>query len=221
MTAIQVGPFIIPVLYLVIAISFGFSLVILCFTLKDQKEQYSSLLNLYVNSVLIMILIWKLSPSILNPMSFIKEPSSLIFQYGTKKHLYIGALFSSAYILLSSKKQGVPIRFLIDSFPFLYVGFRFMYNLLILKPGFYHIPLNFFISMLYLFVFLRLWGERKDIGTLSPTYKFCFDIGIIYLALSFFKEQNIAFGGISFHQAFYIFILSLGLFKPKLINPSS
>jgi formate-dependent nitrite reductase membrane component NrfD len=109
MTAIQFGPFIIPVLYLTMAISTSFSYGALFFILKDNKERYSTISNLYLNSVMITVLTWKFSPAILNPLSIINDPITIFYQYGTKNHLFIGAMLSIVYIFLSSRKQGVNL----------------------------------------------------------------------------------------------------------------
>jgi hypothetical protein len=220
MTALQFGPFVIPFFYLVIVISAVFCYVILFFMLKDNRERYSTVSNLFTNSLFITVLTWKISPSLLNPESVIEDPFIIFYQVGTQTHLLIGIMLSIVYMILSSRKLGIPIRYIIDLFPFLYVGFLLMYNLLTPKPGLYQIPFNYALAIIYLFMLYRLWKLRSEMGTLSLTYKFCIKIGLIYLILSFFEKQNIVFGGISSNQFYLIVLVAVGLLKPKVINGS-
>jgi hypothetical protein len=218
MTAIQIGSFVIPIYYLVIGISVGFSYSILLFSLKNHQEKQGVITSLYLNSVLITVLTWKFSPVLLNPLSIINEPMIILYQRGTTMHFLFGVILSILYIILSSRKLGIPIRLVIDLFPFLYVSFLFMYNLLTPKPEVFQIPLNIILAIVYLYVFYQLWKIRKEIGTLKLTYKFCINIGLIYLILSFFEQQDIAFGGISTNQFYFIVLTAIGLLKPKVIK---
>lgn len=214
MTALQIGPFIIPLPYLIIIFSCACSFGILFFIYKDQKDRFKTISDLYINSTVITFLTWEFSPSLVKALSIINEPMTIFYQYGTRIHFFIGIAISIVYIFFSFERKGIPIRFIIDTFPFLYVGFAFTHHLLTPKPEtIYQIPINLLLALIYLLVFVTLWRNRKEIGTLVPTYRFCFVIGLLSLISSIYKPQDIVFLGVSFFQILFISVLSVVLLK--------
>jgi hypothetical protein len=111
---IQLGPLFLQGKWLAAALGFVAGLLVLSWQARVySKEVSEALKDSFLTGGLIIVLIWKFSPLILQP-SLLKSPQNLLFLSGDKWGLVIGVIGALLYTAYSLHKKGMEYRFYLD-----------------------------------------------------------------------------------------------------------
>lgn len=94
---------------LIIGSLFGFTLMKL--RMKKQNIQYEKMMDAVTNGLLIIVLVWKFAPEILNPVWAIGAPVQALLAVGSIQHIIVGFIMASIYIVWKSKKSNFLFEF--------------------------------------------------------------------------------------------------------------
>lgn len=156
---LKLGPFIIKVQLLVLALSGAFGYIVLQLRLKGEKSLNKVVQEKILDSLLIIIFAWKLSPIVFNPVKFIKNPLSLMYFTGGTRGVLLSLTIAAAYLIYSSKKQGLRVWIYADLIVTGFLAGAILYNLaalIVLKQSF-----AFYGSQLLLSALFLLWKIKK------------------------------------------------------------
>jgi prolipoprotein diacylglyceryltransferase len=224
---INFGPFLIKISWLAIAVGGFVGYWVLLFTLKQSSIDRRVMGDIYISSILIIVLFWKLGPLLYNPFILIENPFNILYIYGSSQHIFLGVLFALIYILVKSKKAQIPIIHVFDSFAFAFLPTSIVYHLLVKQYGYpttlvwgvsvqqpeykYH-PINMYFFIFDMLLFIFLWKfKRKEMGSGVIFTFFLIFYGIGRLLVSFLQPQSIDFLGLSVTQITYMLLMTIGM----------
>lgn len=111
---IQFGYFFIYVQWLVLAVSGTLGYIVLRLRLKAVEQLNKVVQETFVNSLLITGFVWKLSLILFDPVKFVNNPLSLIYYSGGIRGFLLGLGIVAAYLIYSSRKQGLSVWIYVD-----------------------------------------------------------------------------------------------------------
>lgn len=100
---------------LIIGSLFGFMLMKR--KMKNESVPYEKMMDAVTNAFLIIVFVWKFAPAILNPVWAIRSPLQALLAIGSTKHIVVGCIIASVYIVWKSKKGQFSLRTLLDALP--------------------------------------------------------------------------------------------------------
>lgn len=87
---------------LIIGSLFGFMLMKR--KMKNESVPYEKMMDAVTNAFLIIVFVWKFAPAILNPVWAIRSPLQALLAIGSTKHIVVGCIIASVYIVWKSKR---------------------------------------------------------------------------------------------------------------------
>lgn len=75
------------------------------------------MMDAVTNAFLIIVFVWKFAPAFLNPVWAIRSPLQALLAIGSMKHIVVGCIIASVYIVWKSKKSAFSLRILLDALP--------------------------------------------------------------------------------------------------------
>ncbi len=94
---------------LIIGSLFGFMLMKR--KMKKQSVPYEKMMDAVTNAFLIIVFLWKFAPAILNPVWAIRSPLQALLAIGSMKHIIVGCIIASVYIVWKSKRSNFHFAF--------------------------------------------------------------------------------------------------------------
>lgn len=195
--------------------------------LKKHRISHEKLLDTLTNGFLIILLTWKFAPAVLNPSWAIQSPMAALLTAGSMKHVMIGCLFASGYILWRINRDQLSLFVLLDILPFgigstliIYYVFNPIYGFQTELPWGMHVydskfayhPIHLYESIVVTILLVWLWMRKDKLGSGSYMSYFLIGEGSTRIVLSFLTEQSPFLFGLSAGQWFGLFIISVGIF---------
>ena len=69
------------------------------------------MMDAVTNAFLIIVFLWKFAPAILNPVWAIRSPLQALLAIGSMKHIVVGCIIASVYIVWKSKRSNFHFAF--------------------------------------------------------------------------------------------------------------
>ena len=69
------------------------------------------MMDAVTNAFLIIVFLWKFAPAILNPVWAIRSPLQALLAIGSMKHIIVGCIIASVYIVWKSKRSNFHFAF--------------------------------------------------------------------------------------------------------------
>lgn len=214
---------------LIIGSLFGFMLMKR--KMKNESVPYEKMMDAVTNAFLIIVFVWKFAPAILNPVWAIRSPLQALLAIGSTKHIVVGCIIASVYIVWKSKKGQFSLRTLLDALPIalcMSIIFYFLFHQKVgvqttLPWGVKVYESNFFFKqktayeiILALCIVGLLWMKNERLGNGKNISVFLIIEGFAHIIISLVSEQNSVLFGLSMQQILSFCIMSLGiLFVPK------
>lgn len=214
---------------LIIGSLFGFMLMKR--KMKNESVPYEKVMDAVTNAFLIIIFVWKFAPAILNPVWAIRSPLQALLAIGSTKHIVIGCIIASVYIVWKSKKGQFSLRILLDTLPIglcMSIIFYFLFHqkigvqttlpwgMKIYESKFLYHPIFAYEIILALCIMCLLWMKNERIGNGKNISIFLIIEGFTHIIISLVSEQNSVLFGLSMQQIMSFFVISLGiLLVPK------
>ncbi|GIP33218.1 prolipoprotein diacylglyceryl transferase family protein [Paenibacillus sp. J2TS4] len=212
---LQAGSFMIRTSWLVLALAAIAGYMLIRLKLKNAADQERQLPDLAANGMLIVILTWKFSPILFNPSILWTNPVSLLFINGSGRGIALGLALALVYLELKSRKQRLSRWYLLDLLSYwagcialIYFLFIWQYGtatslpwgISISDPAFKYHPVNFYIVILLLPVYLWMWKQDHLLGTGKLFSNFAVFFGIALFISTFFKSTPALWLGMSGDQ---------------------
>lgn len=198
--------------------------------LRSQNIPYERIMDTLINSFLIIIFTWKVTPIILNPLWAVQSPWQALLTVGNFNHIIIGSFIASGYVIWKSKKAKVPISILFDVLPFgvgcilifyflfhQHVGMRteMPWGIRIHNSQFLYHSISIY-EIIALICILCWFSKKKDaIGTRIYISYFLIIEGIVNIIISFISENIPVLFGLTTQQIVGFTLLSMGMFLLK------
>ncbi|AIM05645.1 prolipoprotein diacylglyceryl transferase family protein [Bacillus anthracis] len=214
---------------LIIGSLFGFMLMKR--KMKNESVPYEKMMDAVTNAFLIIVFVWKFAPAILNPVWAIRSPLQALLAIGSTKHIVVGCIIASVYIVWKSKKGQFSLRTLLDALPIalcMSIIFYFLFHqkvgvqttlpwgVKVYESNFLYHPIFAYEIILALCIVGLLWMKNERLGNGKNISVFLIIEGFAHIIISLVSEQNSVLFGLSMQQILSFCIMSLGiLFVPK------
>ena len=214
---------------LIIGSLFGFMLMKR--KMKKQSVPYEKMMDVVTNAFLIIVFVWKFAPAILNPVWAIRSPLQALLAVGSVKHIVVGCIIASVYIVWKSKKGQFSLRTLLDALPIalcMSIIFYFLFHqkvgvqttlpwgMKIYESKFLYHPIFAYEIILALCIMCLLWMKNERLGNGKNISVFLIVEGFAHIIISLVSEQNSFLFGLSVQQIISFCVMSFGvLFVPK------
>ncbi|SCV19452.1 Prolipoprotein diacylglyceryl transferase [Bacillus cereus] len=209
---------------LIIGSLFGFMLMKR--KMKSESVPYEKMMDAVTNAFLIIVFVWKFAPAFLNPVWAIRSPLQALLAIGSMKHIVVGCIIASVYIVWKSKKGQFSLRILLDALPIglcMSIIFYFLFHhkigvqttlpwgVKIYESKFLYHPIFVYEIILALCIISLLWMKNERIGNGKNISVFLMIEGFAHIILSLVSEQNSVLFGLSVQQIMSFFVISLGI----------
>ncbi|MBP3970582.1 prolipoprotein diacylglyceryl transferase [Bacillus sp. WL1] len=209
---------------LIIGSLFGFMLMKR--KMKNESISYEKMMDTVTNAFLIIVFVWKFAPAILNPVWAIRSPLQALLAIGSMKHIVVGCIIASVYIVWKSKKGQFSLRTLLDALPIalcMSIIFYFLFHqkvgvqttlpwgVKIYESKFLYHPIFVYEIILALCILGLLWMKNERIGNGKNISVFLIVEGVAHIIISLISEQQSVLFGLSIQQIMSFFIISLGI----------
>ena len=214
---------------LIIGSLFGFMLMKR--KMKNESVPYEKMMDAVTNAFLIIVFVWKFAPAILNPVWAIRSPLQALLAIGSTKHIVVGCIIASVYIVWKSKKGQFSLRTLLDALPIalcMSIIFYFLFHqkvgvqttlpwgVKVYESNFLYHPIFVYEIILALCIVGLLWMKNERLGNGKNISVFLIIEGFAHIIISLVSEQNSVLFGLSAEQIMSFCIISLGiLLVPK------
>ncbi|WP_412838714.1 prolipoprotein diacylglyceryl transferase family protein [Bacillus paranthracis] len=214
---------------LIIGSLFGFMLMKR--KMKNESVPYEKMMDAVTNAFLIIVFVWKFAPAILNPVWAIRSPLQALLAIGSTKHIVVGCIIASVYIVSKSKKGQFSLRTLLDALPIalcMSIIFYFLFHqkvgvqttlpwgVKVYESNFLYHPIFVYEIILALCIVGLLWMKNERLGNRKNISVFLIIEGFAHIIISLVSEQNAVLFGLSMQQILSFCVMSLGiLFVPK------
>ena len=214
---------------LIIGSLFGFMLMKR--KMKSESVPYEKMMDAVTNAFLIIVFVWKFAPAILNPVWAIRSPLQALLAIGSTKHIVVGCIIASVYIVWKSKKGQFSLRTLLDALPIalcMSIIFYFLFHqkvgvqttlpwgVKVYESNFLYHPIFAYEIILALCIVGLLWMKNERLGNGKNISVFLIIEGFAHIIISLVSEQNSVLFGLSMQQILSFCVMSLGiLFVPK------
>ncbi|HHK5614216.1 TPA: prolipoprotein diacylglyceryl transferase family protein [Bacillus paranthracis] len=214
---------------LIIGSLFGFMLMKR--KMKNESVPYEKMMDAVTNAFLIIVFVWKFAPAILNPVWAIRSPLQALLAIGSTKHIVVGCIIASVYIVWKSKKGQFSLRTLLDALPIalcMSIIFYFLFHqkvgvqttlpwgVKVYESNFLYHPIFVYEIILALCIVGLLWRKNERLGNGKNISVFLIIEGFAHIIISLVSEQNSVLFGLSMQQILSFCVMSLGiLYVPK------
>ncbi|MDR4319526.1 prolipoprotein diacylglyceryl transferase family protein [Bacillus cereus] len=214
---------------LIIGSLFGFMLMKR--KMKNESVPYEKMMDAVTNAFLIIVFVWKFAPAILNPVWAIRSPLQALLAIGRTKHIVVGCIIASVYIVWKGKKGQFSLRTLLDALPIalcMSIIFYFLFHqkvgvqttlpwgVKVYESNFLYHPIFVYEIILALCIVGLLWMKNERLGNGKNISVFLIIEGVAHIIISLVSEQNSVLFGLSMQQILSFCVMSLGiLFVPK------
>ncbi|SME38241.1 prolipoprotein diacylglyceryl transferase [Bacillus mobilis] len=214
---------------LIIGSLFGFMLMKR--KMKNESVPYEKMMDAVTNAFLIIVFVWKFAPAIINPVWAFGSPLQALLAIGSMKHIIVGCILASVYIVWKSKKERFSLRILLDALPIglcMSVIFYFLFHhkigvqttrpwgVKIYESKFSYHPIFAYEIILALCILGLLWMKNERLGNGKNISAFLIIEGFAHIIISLVSEQSSVLFGLSAQQIMSFFVISLGiLLVPK------
>ncbi|MDM5154302.1 diacylglyceryl transferase [Bacillus sp. DX1.1] len=201
-------------------------LILMKLKLKKQCIPHETMMDVVTNGFMIIVVTWKFAPAILNPGWTIQSPLQALLTAGDVKHIVIGSLIASGYVVWKSKKADFSIRVLLDILPFGIVSILILYSLFhsqfgtrttmpwgmrIYDSKFLYHPIYIYEIIIAIFMLGWLWKQKDVLGSGKYISYFLIAEGIVHIFISLISEQIPFLLGLSLQQLFIFIVISTGI----------
>lgn len=214
---------------LIIGSLFGF--ILMKRKMKNESVPYEKMMDAVTNAFLIIVFVWKFAPAILNPVWAFRSPLQALLAIGSMKHIVVGCIVASVYIVWKSKKGQFSLRTLLDALPIalcMSIIFYFLFHqkvgvqttlswgVKIYESKFLYHPIFVYEIILALCIVGLLWMKNERLGNGKNISVFLIVEGFAHILISLVSDQNSVLFGLSVQQIISFFVVSLGiLLVPK------
>jgi hypothetical protein len=174
---VQLGPLVLnrKLLILIVALICGWGAIRL--RRRAFGEAAASALELVLNAGLIVLLFWKFGHALFAPALLWQRPQSLLLMSGAAREVGLGLLAAAAFAAYRARRQGLPLRLLLDLLAFgataalaAHSLLQWRYGSLTEWPwgirdgyGYEHFhPLNGYMFLVSLLAGIRLWRKAGE-----------------------------------------------------------
>ena len=223
---LKIGPLMIRMDWLMLLLSGAAGFAAMHWKWKRSAFRDRPVLDPLLNAVLIVLVVWKISPVFTSPSLLTKNPLLWLTVPGNTVGWWIGSLAALAYLYRAWKKTGAPRRLAVDLAALGIVAAISVHSLLgwqygtptalpwgisIENPDFKYHPVNVYRLLVTLPMFVWLWRNDRLLGTgkwMSNTLTYC---GMGLMAVSFFQTKSVLVFGLSAEQTVYLSAMVAGI----------
>lgn len=233
---LQFGPFMVRTDWFVLAVSGIAGYAVMVWKWKRSDVRDHPVLEPLINALLIVIMVWKISPILFSPSLLGENPLIWLMLPGTSAGWWLGLAVAAVYAYRSWRKINAPLPFVGDLLSLGAVAMIAVHSLLgwqygsittvpwgisINNPEFNYHPVNVYRLLVALPMLLWMWRSGRLLGTgkwLSNTLTY---FGIGMMVLTFFKTKTGLGLGFSGEQLVLLLCMLLGLGLTVFINRRS
>ncbi|OZM56288.1 hypothetical protein CIB95_12775 [Lottiidibacillus patelloidae] len=199
----QLGPFIIKISLVIIALSMMFSYLVAKYRLKNvssAKEILESLSNAFI----ISIIVWKLSYIIIYPIRTLENPLALLFFNGGSIGTMLAILSFIAILFYYAKKKAIAVAYFIDTALTGVISFFLFFNvfsaIIYAEVRLVHI-IGLFVALSFILLIIKNSFPLKKVILLEIIIWW----SIAQIVLEYFLNSSLPFiGPFSTQQVIYI-----------------
>ncbi|MCO5387770.1 hypothetical protein [Desulfosporosinus sp.] len=218
--ALQVGPFILKTQWLVIILSAFVGYSVMRYRLKTAGYPNKRMIETIENSLIIALMVWKLSLILFDPVSVVTNPLGLLYFSGGERGIWLAAVVVIFYFYYRSKKDHVSVCFYGDLLAAGFLATTAVYHLIHLFGSKQPIWVDGSEILIALLLLLLIFRRSKGIGMpyhLNQVLMW-FSLGQVFVLFLNPLKQN-DWWGFSQGQILYLSLaalcLAIGLFAEK------
>jgi hypothetical protein len=223
---LQLGPLMIRQEWIALGVS-----GIVWFTIMQQLWKRSDfkdipILEPIVNAVLIVVVVWKLSPFFFSPAIYLERPLLLLYVPGSTAGWLIGLTIAAGYLIWRWVKLRAPWRSIGDWAALGFIAATLIYNLVVWSlgslttlpwgisiedPAYKYHPIFIYRILVALIMLYWIWRNKSNLGTgkwLQSTLTL-YAMGLMIVTL--FENKFNFFLGISVSQVVYLLMMLCGV----------
>lgn len=193
---IQLGPFIINVQWLVLAISGILVYIVLPLRLKAVEPLNKVAQETIVDLLMIIVFVWKFSLIIFEPVKVVNNPMTLMYFSGGIRGLLLALVIAAMYLIYSSRKQGISVWTYVDFITAAFLSGAVIYNLIaaVIANQF----LLFYGSQSLLAALLLLWQIKRfsPVGKPENLNQLLLWFSLGEILILHFKVPNLTFNNL-------------------------
>jgi hypothetical protein len=231
---IQLGPFMIQSIWLLLIVSGYTGYVIMQYSLKKTENNvYIPILDKSINALLLVFLCWKLSPLLFTPSILWTNPLSLLILPGSIYGIWIGIVIALLYLFRELRLLKMPCLFYTDLLSVGLVSIIFIYQLLgwrygsltavawgisILNPLFRYHPINIYVLLVTLPMLVWIYKNMASLGRGKIFINVMSYYMIGLMLVSFFEVKINLMFGLSIYQMTYLCLMLFSFILSAFLN---
>lgn len=230
---LQVGPFMIRLEWLLLAISGLAGYLTIQVVLKKNGYDAKPILDKIFNGILIVFFVWKFSPLISTPSILWRYPASLLTITGSGLGAGLGIFVAIWYIDRSLPKLGVDRIWFADLLALGMVSGMFMHSLLgwqygsstslpwgisIENPDYKYHPVNVYVLIVTIPMLLWFFRNLSSLGSGKLTLYFLTYYSAGLMLVTLFKPKLFTIFGITTEQLIYLILMASGFVLSSMRN---
>ena len=209
---LQVGPFILKMQWLVIILSAFVGYSVMRYRLKTAGYPDKRMIETIENSLIIALMVWKLSLILFNPVSVITNPLALLYFSGGEHGIWLAAVVVVLYYYYRSKKDQVLVWVYGDLLAVGFLAAIVVYHLIDLFGNKPMVWVDGSESLIALLPLLQIFRRSKGIGRPHHLNQILmwFSLGQVFVLFLNPLKQN-DWWGFSQEQLLYLSLAALCL----------
>lgn len=226
MDTIQLGPLMLRWDYIALFAAGVMGLFVINLKLKSAHSDNKVIIDLLIQTVMIMLLFWKFGSVLFHPADLWENPLNLLFASGTLSGAVIGAAVSFIYAVMKLRKCRVSLALFFDVLPYGILTFSAVHSLFYWQYGklthlpwgvhlgqsvYQYHPINVYVLLLASALLFWFWQRKDQLGGGKAFSNFLIYFGMGQLLISFFEQQNVFMIYLSAEQWIYLIMVVIGL----------
>lgn len=195
--------------------------------LKRGNPREMGILSVIADALLIAFAAWKFSPLFFTPSLLWEAPSALLLMSGSAMGMWIGVLLALLYMNVKMRRLHfsrwsaldlMAVGVMTGTIAYNMLGWRYgtptemPWGITIGDPLIKYHPLNLYLLLVALPLFLRLWRHPNSLGEGRRFAEFLLYFGMGLMAVSFFAVKQPLAIGLSIEQTGYAAMMLIGFY---------
>ncbi len=104
MEALQLGPLLIKISWILLFVSGSLAIAVMYFRLRKPDHGHKKIVDSFLNAAILAIFVWKFSIVLFEPSMLISNPSGLLYFNGGQQGMWLAALVAFLYVFYRARK---------------------------------------------------------------------------------------------------------------------
>ncbi|RNB83750.1 hypothetical protein EDM59_14560 [Brevibacillus nitrificans] len=210
---IQLGPFLVKMSMLIIAISILLAFAAVHLRLREERVFKKTIWEVMSSSILLGFVVWKFSYILLYPSKAMAQPASILYFSGGDRGFWLALLAVIVYLVVTVRKRGIPAPAFAASLALsgwtTWAAFFLLSWAVDGQNGWYDVQ-QAAIGVVFLLLVIRKW---ETLTSAVPWLSLLMWFGISQVYVGFFSQQrSLLFAGLSKTQWLYYLFAVLAWF---------